>query len=185
MKSLIISILIVAIVIISGCTSPQAPAPINNVSVPPVTVPQNQTQVPVNVTPPPPPVNNTPPVVNNTPNATVAPTSTCNTLAPSCGDCVSKPGCGWCKSMNGCFAGDASGPTSVTCQQVDWATTSTACAGPVGGNTCVSKTNCADCLSGSGCKWCQQGTKCTDAASTDVCASGTWRNTSYECYGGQ
>ncbi len=180
MKLSILFVLFAAALVL-GCTSPQAPAPMN-VS-PTVNTPQNVTQPTVNVTPP--PVNNTPVV-----NATVAPTTPppvdCSALSPTCGDCVAKPGCGWCKSVNGCLQGTTSGPTgNVVCAAVDWATTQTACAGPVGGSSCSSKTNCADCLSGSGCKWCQEGTKCTDASSTDDCASGGWRNASYECYAGQ
>ncbi len=188
-----ILIALFAAALLLGCTSPQAPAPINNGTAPPAYVAPNVTQnVPVNVTPPPPVVNSTPPV-NNTPavntTANTQPTNTvpvdCSSLTPECGACIAKPGCGWCKSLNSCLQGDASGPSGNTCPAVDWATTPTECTGPVGGNSCVSKTNCADCLSGSGCKWCQEGTKCADASSTDNCAAGGWRNTSYECYGGQ
>jgi len=110
----------------------------------------------------------------------------CSTMTPTCGDCVAKAGCGWCKSRNGCFYGDASGPSGdVTCEQVNWAATESACAAPVGGNTCSSKTNCADCLSGSGCKWCQEGTFCAGTDSAESCGAGGWRTTSYQCYAGQ
>jgi len=109
----------------------------------------------------------------------------CATMTPTCGACVAKSGCGWCKSRNGCFYGTGSGPASVACEDVNWATTDVECAAPVGGNTCGSKTNCADCLSGAGCKWCQIGTKCASADSTETCGSGGWRTTSYMCYAGQ
>jgi hypothetical protein len=110
----------------------------------------------------------------------------CATMTPTCSDCVAKDGCGWCKSRNGCFYGDATGPAGdVTCEQVNWATSESACAAPVGGNTCSSKTNCADCLSGSGCKWCQIGTKCASADSAEACTVGGWRTKIYECYAGQ
>ena len=110
----------------------------------------------------------------------------CSTMTPTCGDCVAKAGCGWCKSRNGCFYGDSSGPAGdVTCEEVNWATTESACAAPVGGNTCSSKTNCADCLSGSGCKWCQEGTFCASEDSAESCGAGGWRTTSYQCYAGQ
>ncbi|MCI0503615.1 hypothetical protein L0Y65_02780 [Candidatus Micrarchaeota archaeon] len=110
----------------------------------------------------------------------------CATMTPTCGDCVAKAGCGWCKSRNGCFYGDESGPAGdVTCEQVNWAYSESACAAPVGGDTCSSKTNCADCLSGSGCRWCQIGTVCASADSADICTVGGWRTKIYECYAGQ
>jgi hypothetical protein len=110
----------------------------------------------------------------------------CATRTATCGECIAKQGCGWCKSRNGCFYGDANGPAGdVTCEQVNWAMSDSACAAPVGGNTCTSKTNCADCLSGSGCKWCQIGTMCASADSTESCSTGGWRTKSYECYAGQ
>ncbi len=176
MKSSILSVLFVAALVL-GCTSPQVP----------VNMTQNVTQAPVNVTPSPTPANTIPVVNNSAANASgmnTAPAD-CSSLTPDCGACIAKPGCGWCKSTNSCLQGDASGPSGNTCPTIDWATTPTECTGPVGGSSCSSKTNCADCLSGSGCKWCQDGTKCADASSTDSCAVGGWRNTSYECYGGQ
>lgn len=107
----------------------------------------------------------------------------CSTMTPSCGDCVAKPGCGWCKSQNGCFAGDPSGPAGdITCQPADWATDAQACQAPVGGGSCVSKTNCADCLSGTGCEWCILGSKCADVSTTDSCGSGGWKTQSFECH---
>lgn len=112
--------------------------------------------------------------------------SDCATLTPTCADCVAKAGCGWCKSRNGCFYGDESGPGGdITCEDVNWAYSESACAAPVGGDTCSSKTNCADCLSGSGCKWCQIGTKCASADSSETCTAGGWRTKPYECYAGQ
>jgi hypothetical protein len=110
----------------------------------------------------------------------------CATMTPTCSDCVAKQGCGWCKSRNGCFSGSAGGPGGdVTCEEVNWAFSESACAAPVGGEECASKTNCADCMSGSGCKWCQEGTKCVDASSSETCGAGGWRTKIYMCYAGQ
>lgn len=195
MKTLIISILIVAMVFVSGCcgATPQAPNPTEtgtpgvNIGNPSADGNANASP-PANASQPPPPVTGDGTIVDvgNSTTSTTPPVEDCSTLSPTCNDCIVKSGCGWCKSSATCFHGTASGPSGdVTCQQGDWATTSAACAGPVGGSACSSKTNCADCLSGSGCQWCQEGTKCTDIGSSDSCGSGGWRTKSYQCYGGQ
>jgi hypothetical protein len=119
-------------------------------------------------------------------DAPTASQADCATMTPTCSDCVAKQGCGWCKSRNGCFSGNAGGPAGdVTCEEVNWAFSESACAAPVGGEECSSKTNCADCMSGSGCKWCQEGTKCVDTSSSETCGAGGWRTKIYMCYAGQ
>jgi hypothetical protein len=185
MKDMIFPILIVAIMLISGCTgaAPQAPQPGTNVTQGDTYVnnsPVANNSPPANVSPAkPPPATGEGTIVDvgNSTTSTAHSQEDCATMSTNCASCIQKAGCGWCKGT-GCFYGTASGPSAGTaCQPGDWATTPAACEGPVGGSTCGSKTNCADCLSGSGCQWCQ--------GSTETCASGGWRKTSYECYGGQ
>ena len=187
MKTIIILMLIVAMVFISGCcgATPEAPKPGETGTQGSTNGTTANNSQPANATTPPVSGDGTIVDVKDTTTSNAKSQVDCSTVAPTCDSCLSKAGCGWCKSRNGCFFGGPQGPAGdVTCEPVDWATSKSACSAPVGGDSCVSKTNCADCLTGSGCKWCQEGTKCTDASASDVCASGGWRTKSYECYGG-
>ena len=107
----------------------------------------------------------------------------CSTLAASCDQCVAKAGCGWCKTSNGCYKGDANGPSGdVNCQPADWAATEEKCKAPTttAGTKCSEQPNCAFCLSGTGCKWCIQGAKCVDANSNEECFGG-YMTKSFQC----
>jgi hypothetical protein len=181
-----IFIIVLAAILLAGCSSQQAAenktVEQKNETAPPA---QNGTaqgtgQI-IEAPPGPGPSDTTtapPPSVGGT-----ATQNECSTLSSGCGACIAKAGCGWCKSTNGCYTGDSSGPTAdVQCQPGDWAVTEDECQAPTGtaGSTCGEQPNCAFCLSGSGCKWCIQGTRCVPADSTDDCFGG-WLTQSYQC----
>ncbi len=203
MKYAILTVVFAALLISAGCCSlggggaqftpgqtsgQNAPQQVQNQTQVPAEPVQNQSQTPQ-------PNQTTPPTgqgtivdVGGSTGGSGSGTSQvdCSTLSPTCTDCVAKAGCGWCKNPAGCYKGDSSGPSeAISCQAVDWATTSQACEAPAGGSSCSSITNCADCLSGSGCQWCIAGSVCRDVGSGGTCASGGWKTKSFECYAGQ
>jgi hypothetical protein len=85
-----------------------------------------------------------------------------------CESCLTADGCGFCDATNTCMAGDYLGPSTGSCDWMDW--DYMGCGGTDDGTggtaACGSAYDCASCIEIDGCGWCDASSTCMSGGFT-------------------